>query len=414
VSWRVDGRTTGSNWDLNLPTERDLSGPGGWGGLSQHDSYQRSTTGTMSAYGVIDPQLLVDWALQAANRASYNRPRPAYSAPRSGGTSRSSGSSGGSSSAGSTPGRMHDASLPATSFENMQSVGTNFSTESVGAGERLDTQAKVERYIRDRTSDPSFAPTAENLELLAKEVADRDGIIAIATHMGGTKQSDDAIILENGATIDLIGNVGSPDAKWQWLHHGKDFGSTYDPSRNVVDPKTGEFKTWGDFISGKGKPVPPYIPLPPGYGASAGKIDHVDAEWLMRRPQGQLYTDMPGLPASQLDDKTLDSSALTLGRWVQDQQMPPTTESLEAFVKLHPDFEMREGNQIRVKPEALHKYPNDPDAGEWRTVIADSGAGPAWDFTKTDAARAPDPFRAGGTSPFLTPFDVNTSGRIRA
>ena len=359
----------------------------------------------MTAYGAIDPQLLVEWALQAANRASYNRPRPAYSAPRSGG------------SAGSRPGRMHDANLPASSFQNTQSVGTSFPTGSVGNGERLDTQAKVEGYIRERTSDSSFEPTAENLDLLAKEVTDRGGIIAIATHLGGTKQSDDAIILENGATIDLIGSVGSPDAKWQWLHHGKDFGSTYDPSRNVVDPKTGEFKTWGDFISSRGRPVPPYIPLPPGYGASAGSgIDHVDAEWLMRRPQGQLYTDMPGLPASQLNDKTLNSAALTLGRWVQDQEMPPTKESLEAFVKLHPDFEMQGDNQIRVKPEALHKYPNDPDAGEWRTVIKDSGAGPAWDFSKTDAGQVspPDPLQEGATSrPLLSPFEVNTSGRLR-
>jgi hypothetical protein len=358
VNWRADGLTNYNRWDRNYsgtPVDLQVRSRGS----GQSDSFSSGANG----FGFIDPGLLVDWALTAAQRASWNSPtRQTYAS---------------ASSAPSSPGTRHTSGLPNASFQNTQSVGSTF---PIGPG-RLDTQAKVEGYIRERTSDPSFAPTSQNLDVLAKEVTDRGGIIALATHAGGKLKSDDAVVLENGATIDLIGNVDSPSAKWQWLHHGKEFGSTYDPGRNVVDPATGQFKTWGEFISSKGKPVPPYIPLPPGYGSGGGGIDHVDAEWLMRKPQGQLYTDMPGLPASMLNDPTMQSPMLTLGRWVQDQEMPATKESLETFVKMHPDFEMRGDNQIRVKPEALHKYPNDPSAGEWRTVIKDNGSGPAWDFT---------------------------------
>jgi hypothetical protein len=293
---------------------------------------------------------------------------------------------------------MSNGTWPATTFQSGSSLGTNAwgvnNTNNVSTG-RLDSPAAVRAYIEERSKQ--LPPTPESLEQIAKEVTAQGGIIAIATHMGGTKQSDDAIILEDGSCIDLIGSVGSADAKWQWLHHGESYGSTYDPSRNVVDPATGEFKTWGEFISGKGRPVPPFVPMidsgsptPDGAAATpAQRINHlegwgVDAQKVKKRmdeleAEGS-YEPMKNFEAGKLNDKSETSPMYYFARWMQAAGLEPTAENLQKFLKANPDWEMDAQNNIRIKPEALSKYPGQEDAGQWHQAISNDGTGPAWDF----------------------------------
>lgn len=291
--------------------------------------------------------------------------------------------------------------VPTDSYEGPRSSTTNTSTTNrlnatnPNTG-RLDSPAAIRAYIEERSA--SLPPTSESLAQIAKEVAERGGIIAIATHAGGTLQSDDAIILEDGSCIDIIGAVDSPDAKWQWLHHGAAYGSTYDPNRNVVDPATGEFKTWGEFISGKGRPVPPYIPLnetasaaPDGAASAAprSKINHlegwnIDADKVKKRmdelAEADAYQAMKNFDAAKLNDENDASPATYFARWMQAAGLEPTPENLRKFIAAHPDWEMDAQNNVRIKPEALAKYPGHEAAGNWHRAITDDGSGPAWDF----------------------------------
>jgi hypothetical protein len=318
-----------------------------------------------------------------------------YVGPRSSNVNRTSQSSS----------RMHDEQLPTAGFANTTRVDA-----SGWGGERLDSPAKIREYIEQRTKD--LPPTAESLDLIAREVTERGGTIAIATHMGGTKQSDDAIVLEDGSTIDLIRGVDGPNPEWQWLHHGQSYGATYDPSRNVVDPRTGEMKSFADFITERGKPVPPYIPLIDSGGGGGGGVDHLSG-WIVDRdrtkkkeeqdaPAAQNYRPMPGFDPARLNDPNDNSLMAIFGRWIQDNGLPPTLESLQKFVDANPDFEI-DGDKIRIKPEALHRYGAGEEAGQWHRAISDDGSGPAWSFAKIDE---PQVFSAAM-------LDPNRQARIR-
>jgi len=93
------------------------------------------------------------------------------------------------------------------------------------------------------------------------------GIPAVlATHMGGTQQSGDAIVLPDGRVLDLIGGWDGPNPTWTLNHT-----DNYDPSRAIVGAN-GEFVAFGDYLQSLGLPVPTARPFAHGGagGAAAG------------------------------------------------------------------------------------------------------------------------------------------------
>lgn len=59
----------------------------------------------------------------------------------------------------------------------------------------------------------SLPPTSQSLDQIIAAIPGARR----ATHAGGTMQSDDAVVMPDGRTIDFIQNVGSPNAAWQQL-----------------------------------------------------------------------------------------------------------------------------------------------------------------------------------------------------
>lgn len=79
------------------------------------------------------------------------------------------------------------------------------------------TDPRVQSVINKVTQ--GLAPTAENLPVVIKALNDAGIKATRATHAGGVA-SDDFINIGDSGGLDVIQNVGSPNAKWQQLVGG--------------------------------------------------------------------------------------------------------------------------------------------------------------------------------------------------
>lgn len=90
--------------------------------------------------------------------------------------------------------------------------GSSAPASAVGA-----TDPRVQSVINKVTQ--GLAPTAENLPVVIKALNDAGIKATRATHAGGVA-SDDFINIGDSGGLDVIQNVGSPNAKWQQLVGG--------------------------------------------------------------------------------------------------------------------------------------------------------------------------------------------------